>query len=62
MTEPRQNPAGAGLLLLSAIILGTAIGFGIGSLIGAAAVLAVLGGLVGLIAGFALVYTSFKNI
>jgi succinate-acetate transporter protein len=49
-------------MLLSAIVLGTAVGLGIGALIGATAVLAIAGGLVGLIAGFALVYTSFKNI
>lgn len=55
-------PAGAGFMLLSAIVLGTACGLGLGALTGGAAVLAILGGFIGLIAGFAVVYTRFKNL
>ena len=55
-------PAGAGLMLLSTIVLGAAVGVGLGALVGAVAILAVLGGFVGLVAGFALVYQLFKNI
>jgi hypothetical protein len=60
--QSANAPAGAGLMLLSAIVLGTAIGIGLGALVGAVSILAVLGGFVGLVAGFALVYQRFKNI
>ena len=49
-------------MLLVTIVVCAASGLGIGSLIGAAAPLAIAGGFVGLVLGFALVYSRFKNI
>ncbi len=62
MKGPTRNAAAAGLMLLSAIVLGALIGLGIGTLAGAPGLVATLGGFVGLLAGFALVYTIFRDI
>jgi len=67
MTDPPQRPptnraATAGYLLISPAILGFAIGFGIGSLINATALMAILGIFAGLIGGFILVYARFRDL
>jgi len=49
-------------MLLMTIVVCAAVGFGMGTLVGAAAPLAVAGGFVGLVLGFVLVYSRFKNI
>ena len=59
---PRGDAAAAGVMLLLAIVLCALAGFGIGAAVGAKAILAVAGGAVGLVLGFILVYTRFKNI
>jgi hypothetical protein len=67
MTDPPQRPptnraATAGYLLVSPAILGFGIGFGIGSLIDARALMSILGIFGGLIAGFFLVYARFRDL
>jgi len=57
-----KGASGAGLLLLFAIVLGAALGLGLGALVGAPEALAVAGGFIGVFAGFALVYTRFRNV
>jgi hypothetical protein len=59
---PAKGAAGAGALLISTILVCAAIGLGIGALIGAAAVFALAAGGVGVVLGFYLVYSRFKNI
>lgn len=49
-------------MLLITIVVCAAVGLGIGTLLGLAAPLAVLGGFVGLVLGFGIVYTRFRNI
>lgn len=49
-------------MLLVTIVVCAALGYGIGTLIGPTALLTTAGGFVGLVVGFALVYTRFKNI
>lgn len=61
MTGPR-DAAGAGAMLVSSIIVCAAIGFGVGSIFGAQVPLAFIGGFIGLIVGFRLVYTRFKDL
>jgi F0F1-type ATP synthase assembly protein I len=60
--KPPNRAATAGYLLVSAIVLCAAIGLGIGSLVGAQALLAILGVFVGLGVGFALVYQRFSDL
>ena len=67
MSEERRgasgpHPAVAGSMLLSAIVVCAAAGFGIGALIGAAAPLGLAGVFVGLVGGVALVYARFRGI
>jgi hypothetical protein len=61
MTGP-FDAMSAGLYLVTALLAGGAIGFGIGSLVGAPMPLAIVGGFAGLILGFRLVYTRFKEL
>jgi hypothetical protein len=61
MTGPR-DAAGAGLMLVSSLVACAAIGFGVGSAFGAQVPLAFAGGVTGLILGFALVYSRFKDL
>ena len=56
------GPAGAGALLIGTIVACAAVGLGIGALVGATLPLAIAGGVVGLLAGFWLVYSRFKQI
>ena len=61
-TRPTNRGAVAGMLLVAAILLCSAIGLGIGELVGAPAPLAVIGVFVGFALGFRLVYQRFKDI
>ncbi len=58
----RSGAAAAGVLLVAAVIVFTLVGLALGALIGAPAPLAILGGGVGLVAGFWLVYSRFRDI
>ena len=62
MDHPRATTQTAGSLLIAAIVLCAAIGFGVGKLVGATAVLTVIGGFLGIVVGFTLVYRRFKDI
>jgi hypothetical protein len=57
-----SSPAGAGALLIGAIVVCAAIGLGVGALIGATALLALAGGFVGVGVGFWIVYSRFKDL
>jgi hypothetical protein len=59
---PAANPAGAGALLIGSILVCAAIGLGIGALVGAPALLALVGGFVGIGVGFSVVYRKFKDL
>jgi hypothetical protein len=61
LTGPR-DAALAGIMLVSSLVVGAAIGFGVGSVFGAEVPLAFAGGCIGLIVGFRLVYTRFKDL
>jgi hypothetical protein len=60
--RPGTGPAGAGLLLISTILVCAGVGLGIGALVGAPVPLAFAGGAIGVAAGFWHVYTRFKDI
>lgn len=63
MSEPRRtNPAAAGALIVAAIVLCGLIGLGLGALVGIPVPFALVGVFAGLAAGFALVYSRFKDI
>ena len=62
MTDHRSDPASAGVMLLVTLALSAGAGFGIGALVGLTVPLGLVGLFAGLIAGFALVYTRFKNV
>ena len=62
MTPQRSDPASAGVMLLVTLVLCAGAGFGIGALVGLPVPLGLVGLFAGLIAGFALVYTRFKNV
>jgi hypothetical protein len=63
MNDKRVNrAAGAGALLVACMLLGAGIGVGLGSLVGATALLAIAGVFAGLVGGFALVYGRFKDL
>jgi hypothetical protein len=61
MTGPR-DAALAGMMLVSSLVALAAAGFGVGSALGAQVPLAFAGGFIGLIVGFWLVYTRFKDL
>jgi hypothetical protein len=61
MTGPR-DAAAAGMMLVSSLVVFAAIGFGVGSGFGAKVPLAFVGGALGLILGFTLVYSRFKDL
>jgi hypothetical protein len=58
----RTDAASAGALLIGAIVACALAGLGLGALIGAPELLAILGGGAGLAAGFWLVYSRFKDL
>jgi hypothetical protein len=60
--NPARDAAGAGALLIAAILGCAALGLGIGALIGAPAALAIVGGFIGVGVGFRLVYGRFKHL
>ena len=60
--RPSSNPAAAGAMLLATILLCTGIGLGVGALVGLPVPLALAGLFLGSVAGFALVYTRFRDI
>ena len=61
MTGPR-DAAAAGLMIVVSMVLVAAMGYGLGSLFGAAVPLAFVGGFAGLFLGLWSVYTRFKDI
>jgi hypothetical protein len=62
MEGPARGTAGAGALLIGAILVFAALGFGLGAIVGAVAPLAIAGGAVGVVVGFRVVYARFKDI
>ncbi len=50
------------MMLILTIVIFAGVGAGLGALFGAPGLTAVAGGFVGIVAGFALVYTRFKDI
>jgi hypothetical protein len=57
-----SDAASAGLMIVVSLVLVAALGYGLGSLFGAAVPLAFVGGFAGLFLGLWLVYTRFKDI
>jgi hypothetical protein len=57
-----QSPVVAGSLILSAIVLCAALGFGVGALVGAAVPLGIAGLLAGVAVGIALVIARFRDL
>ncbi len=62
MNRSTRNAAAAGFMLLLTIVICTAAGIGLGALAGELELAGLAGGFVGLLLGFALVYTRFKDI
>lgn len=60
--QPTNRGAAAGTILISTALLCALVGFAIGSLLGVQAVLAIVGGFIGLFVGFRLVYVRFKDL
>jgi hypothetical protein len=60
--QGRRDTAAAGALLVATVLFCTGAGLGLGALLGPTAPLAILGGAVGLAAGFWLVYSRFRDI
>jgi hypothetical protein len=58
----RADAAAAGALMIGAIIGCAAVGFGIGSLVGIAIPLGLVGFFAGLVVGFVLVHARFRGI
>ena len=56
------SPAGAGALLIGAILSCAAVGLGIGLVIGVPVPLGLVGGFIGVGVGFWLVYDRFKDL
>jgi hypothetical protein len=62
-TNPaRPSGAVAGFLLVSVVLVCGGIGAGLGALVDAVALLAIVGVFLGFIAGFALVYTRYRTL
>ena len=63
MSDPsRPSPAGAGLTLVATMLLCGGAGFAIGAVFDFAVPLGLAGLFAGLFAGFALVYTRFRDL
>jgi hypothetical protein len=62
MPERSRDAALAGFMLVVTALLSAGVGLGIGALVGAPALLGILGLFLGFGAGFALVYSRFKDI
>jgi hypothetical protein len=61
MTDPR-DAASAGLMIVVSLVLVAALGYGVGSLFGAAVPIGLVGCFAGIFLGLWLVYTRFKDI
>ena len=59
---PATHPLVAGSLALTVMLVCAAVGFGIGSLVGAEVPLGLAGLFIGVIAGFAVVHARFKDL
>jgi hypothetical protein len=59
---PVSGTAGAGALLVGTIVACAGAGLGLGELVGAPVPLALVGGAVGVLGGFRVVYGRFKDI
>ena len=59
---PGFDPATAGMTLLAAVFLSAAVGFGLGTLLGAKPLITIVAVFVGFAIGFRLVYTRFRHI
>jgi hypothetical protein len=62
MPERSRDAALAGFMLVTTAVIMAAAGLGIGALVGAPALLGILGLFIGFGLGFALVYTRFRDI
>jgi hypothetical protein len=65
MTEgppTRVDAATAGISVIGAMLAGSVVGYGLGSLLGLAVPFGLLGLFGGLVAGFALVYARFRRL
>jgi hypothetical protein len=60
--SPTRDAAGAGALLIGAILACAGVGLGIGALIGLPAALGIAGVFVGVGVGFWIVYGRFKHL
>lgn len=60
--KPVNRGAAAGTMAVATLLLCAGIGFGLGALVGAVVPLGLLGVFVGIGAGFAVVYSRFKDI
>lgn len=58
----RVDAATAGISLVGAMVAGALAGYGLGSLVGLAVPLGLVGLFAGLVAGFALVYARFRRL
>ena len=56
------SPAGAGALLIGAILACAAVGLGMGFVVGAPALLGLAGGFIGVGVGFWLVHDRFRDL
>ena len=59
---PTRDAAGAGAMLIGAIVACAAVGLGLGALVGAPVLLALVGGFVGVGVGFWIVYDRFRDL
>lgn len=63
MSEPRRtDPAAAGALLVASVLLLGGLGLGLGSLVGASVPVGLAGFFAGLVIGFLLVRSRFRDI
>jgi len=60
--KPPPAPIVAGSLIVGSMVLGAAVGFGLGSLVGAAVLVGLVGLFVGLIGGFVLVHDRYRDL
>jgi F0F1-type ATP synthase assembly protein I len=58
----RADAATAGVSLVAAMVFGAVVGFGLGSLVGLAVPLGLVGLFAGVVAGMALVHARFKRL
>jgi len=56
------DAAAAGLTVVAAMVIGGLAGYGLGSLVGLAVAIGLLGLFAGIVGGFALVYARFRDV